>query len=180
MARQSVEKQILNKVAAWAAILVTVVLLVISGLAWWGASFAGNMVHDQLAAQKIFFPAEGSKGFDAATYPDLQKYAGQQVDNGDKARAYAEGYIGRHLKEAAGGKSYAEISSAAMANPKDAKLQAQKQLLFQGSTLQGLLLGDGYAFGTIAKIAATAAFVCLGLAVVSALFAVSKLKYLKG
>ncbi len=41
-------------------IMLTIVLLVAGGLLFWGYSFANNNVHDQLAAQRIFFPAKGS------------------------------------------------------------------------------------------------------------------------
>jgi hypothetical protein len=53
-----------------------------------------------------------------------------------------------------------------MKDPTNAKLQAQKATLFQGETLRGLLLGDGYAywtFGMLAKSAAVAAFVAAGV-----------------
>ena len=75
-----------------------------------------------------------------------------------------------HLSEIAGGKTYAEVSALAMQNPTDAKLQAQKATLFQGETLRGLLLGDGYSywtFGMLAKYAAIAAF--MGAAVMAVL-----------
>ncbi len=56
---------------------------------------------------------------DAALPDDLKEYAGQQVDNGEKAKAYAEKYLGRHLEEIGGGKSYAQVSTEQMANPDD-------------------------------------------------------------
>jgi hypothetical protein len=62
------------------------------------------------------------------------------------AKAYANDFIGHHLKNIAGGKTYAEVSSAAMADPTNADLQKQKTALFQGETLRGMLLGDGYGF----------------------------------
>jgi hypothetical protein len=55
-----------------------------------------------------------------------------------------------------------EVSEAAMADPTNEKLAAQKATLFQGETLRGMLLGTGYAFwtfGMIAKYVAIAAFV---------------------
>lgn len=144
----------------------TAVLLVIGGLAWHAASFAKTSVHNELAAQKIYFPPLGSPALDPAEFPDLQQYAGQQVDNGPKAKAYANGFIGRHLEKVAGGKTYSEVSSEALKDPTNATLQQQKQTLFQGETLRGLLLGDGYAywtFGQIAQYAAVAAFVGAGV-----------------
>lgn len=136
------------------------VLAVGGGLLMWGGTFASNMVHDQLSDQKISFPPKGSPGLDPATFPGLQQYGGQAVDNGPKAKAYANEFIGEHLKEAAGGKTYSEVSNLSRANPNDAKLSGQVETLFRGETLRGLLL---YAWGwsvvgRIATIVAFAAF----------------------
>jgi hypothetical protein len=155
------EKQLVERVFILLGTVAAVVLVIIGSLAWWAHSFSTNMVRDQLVSQKVYFPAQGSKGFSPEDYPDLQKYAGQQVDDGIKARAYAEGYIGKHLEKVAGGKTYSEVSALSMANPSDSKLQQQKATLFQGETLKALLLGDAYAFwmiGQIARYAALAAF----------------------
>jgi len=120
------------------------VLSVGSGLLFWGSGFAHDMVHNQLSQQKIVFPAKGSPSLDPATFPGLQRYAGQSVDNGPKAKAYANQFIAVHLKEIGGGKTYSEVSAASLANPKDAKLATETQTLFRGETLRGLLL---YAWG---------------------------------
>ena len=48
------------------------------------------MVHDQLAEQKIQFPPKGSPALDPKEFPGLQRYAGEGVDNGPKAKAYAD------------------------------------------------------------------------------------------
>src|SRR5437867_5235453 len=108
------------------------VLAVGGGLLTWGGSFATNMVHDQLADQRIYFPAKGAEGFDATTYPGLQQYAGEMVDNGPKAKAYANEFIAAHLRDVAGGKTYSEVSTLSRANPNDAKLAGQVQTLFRG------------------------------------------------
>lgn len=109
------------------------VLLFVVALAFGVSAFVHNTIHDQLVAQKIFFPAKGSPALTPKDFPDLQQYAGQQVDNGDKARAYAIGYIGRHLKAIANGQTYAQVSAKA---PTDPKLPS----LFQGETQRALLL----------------------------------------
>ena len=123
-----------------------------SGLLLWGSNFAHNMVHNQLTEQKIQFPPKGSPGLDPKEFPGLQRYAGQAVNNGPKAKAYADQFIAVHLKGIAGGKTYSEVSAASLADPKNTKLAGQVQTLFRGETLRGLLL---YAWGwsVVAEIA---------------------------
>jgi hypothetical protein len=78
-----------------------------------------------------------------------------------------------HLQEIGGGKSYAQLSSAAMALPKGSPqyvaAEAKVTTVFQGTTLRGLLL-EGYAFWQMGQIALFAAFACFALAVVMLLF----------
>lgn len=153
------QNQAVNKVFMYLSIVSAVLLFAFSGLALWAHGFAGNMVKSELAAQKIYFPEKGSPALDPTVYPDLQQYAGQLVDTPEEAKAYANGYIGRHLKKVAGGKVYAEVSAEAQKDPTNQELQKQKQSLFQGETLRGMLLTSGYGFGTIGKIAGIAAYV---------------------
>ena len=120
------------------------VLSIGSGLLFWGSGFAHNMVHKQLSEQKISFPAKGSPGLDPKEFPGLQRYAGQPVDNGAKAKAYADQFIRVHLKGVANGQTYSQVSAASLANPNDQKLAGEAQTLFRGETLRGLLL---YAWG---------------------------------
>ena len=120
------------------------VLSVGSGLLLWGSGFAHNMVHNQLSEQQIKFPPKGSPGLDPKEFPGLQRYAGQAVDSGPKAKAYADQFIKVHLKGVANGQTYAQVSALSQKNPGDAKLAAQVQTLFRGETLRGLLL---YAWG---------------------------------
>ena len=128
------------------------VLAVGGGLLLWGANFANNYVHTQLTEQKIVFPPKGSPALDPKTFPGLQRYAGQTVDNGPKAKAYADQFIKVHLQEAAGGKTYSEVSTLSRANPNDAKLADQVQTLFRGETLRGLLL-NVWGWATMGSIA---------------------------
>lgn len=125
-----------------------VALVVAGGLSLYGSSFTTKTVHDQLAAQKIYFPKDKASGL----YDDLKQYAGQPVDNGAKAKAYADKFIARHLKDTADGKTYAEVSAAARQNPQDQKLAAARQSLFMGETLRGLLL-NAWGWGLIGVIA---------------------------
>src|ERR1700730_12207727 len=125
-------------------VILAVILGVGSGLLFLGSHFGLNMVHSQLAAQNIFFPAKGSPALNPAEFPDLQRYAVQKVDNGPKAKAYANGFINRHLAAVAGGQTYSQVSTASQADPTNAKLTGQVATLFKGETLRGLLL---YAWG---------------------------------
>src|SRR6185312_16029420 len=113
----------------------------------------------QLSEQKIAFPPKGP-ALDPKEFPGLQRYAGQAVDNGPKAKAYADQFIKVHLSQVADGKTYSEVSEESRANPTDEKLSGQVQTLFRGETLRGLLL---YAWGwsvvgAIATYTAFAAF----------------------
>ncbi|MBI5906682.1 hypothetical protein HY857_01370 [Candidatus Saccharibacteria bacterium] len=147
----------------------TVMLLVIGSIAWWGYSFASSSVRDELTSQKIYFPPKGSPSLDPSEFPDLQKYAGQLVDNGPKAKAYANGFIGRHVEKVADGKTYAEVSTLALKDPSNQQLQQQKQTLFQGETLRGLLLSS-YVYWTFGMMAQYLAVVSLvGAAIMAVL-----------
>jgi hypothetical protein len=144
------------------------VLIVAGALLTWSALFINNQVHDNLAAQKITFPAASSDAIKAPEFAAMKQYAGQQLTTGDQAEVYADHFIANHLKEIAGGKTYSEVSAAAMADPNNAQLQGQVATLFKGETLRGLLL-NAYAFGkmgTIAGIAAVVAFVTAGVLLV--------------
>ncbi len=161
MARSNKSRKLVDKNLISIGTVMTVVLIVLGGLAWWAYSFTTSTVHDELAAQKITFPPKGSPALDPQEFPGLQKYAGQPVDNGPKAKAFANEYIAVHLKGIADGQTYAQVSAKALADPQNGQLQQQSNALFKGETLRGILLGDGYAFwtiGTIAKFAAIAAF----------------------
>ena len=153
-------------ILASGGLVVTVVLVVAGSLLMWGYHFANSNVHDQLAQQQIFFPAKGSPALASRDIgPYLNKYAGQQLLTGEQAKAYADHFIGVHVKSIAGGKTYAQVSSAAQADPTNAALKAQAQSLFQGQTLRGLLL-EAYAFwqmGQIALVAAICSFVLAGV-----------------
>jgi hypothetical protein len=142
-------------------IVLTVILGVGSGLLFYGSHFGLNMVHSQLSAQDISFPAKGSASLLPAEFPDLQRYAGQKVDTGPKAKAYANGFINRHLATSGGGQTYSQLSAASQADPNNAALTGQVATAFKGETLRGLLL---YAWGwsvvsTIALYAAIGALI---------------------
>jgi hypothetical protein len=166
----------LDKLISWGGLLLAVVLLVAGGLLTWASVFVGNQVHDQLAAQHITMPTSqtGLSDLPKQDQGALSKYAGQQLTTGPQARAYADHYIWVHMTEAAGGKTYSEISGQYLQQCSDPatassaacqKLGGLRQTLFMGDTLRGLLL-YGFAFATIGTIAGYAAIVAFAGAAV--------------
>ena len=162
-------RRIFDLLASGIGLVVVVVLVVAGALLMWGASFANSNVHDQLAEQQIVFPpaaafahAKPGTEITPSMIPSVSQYAGQQLLTGEQARVYADDFIAVHLSELPLDGVYAKLSTAARAQPNNAKLQALVQTSFQGTTLRGLLL-EAYAFsvfGTIAFWAGIAAF-CL-------------------
>ncbi|MDQ1705328.1 MAG: hypothetical protein QOF18_1694 [Frankiaceae bacterium] len=159
---------------ATGGLVLAIILVVAGGLLVWAHSFADTSVRTQLVQQKIDFPAKGSPSLKAD--PEITKYvtpyAGQQVVNGQQAAVFANHYIAVHMRGIAAGQTYSEVSGQYIAlqaqNPNDPKLAAlsgQRQALFMGETLRGMLL-NAYAFwklGQIAAIAAIASFITAGL-----------------
>ncbi len=173
------ERLAIDKVFILLGSAAALVLLVASAFAWYGYKFATNQVRTELAAQKIYFPEKGSPELNPEEYPTLQKYAGQMVDDGPKAKAYANDYIGHHLEKIAGGKTYSEISALSMADPTNQKLQQQKNTLFQGETLRGILLGTGYAYWTFGMIAFYAAIASLIGSIVMVVLVLLGIRHMK-
>jgi hypothetical protein len=159
-------RKTLDALLTTGGLVVAAVLLIAGGLLTYGHSFVHNEVKTQLAAQQIYFPAKGSAGLDVpAIEPYLSKYAGKQLLNGPEAKAFADHYIAVHLNEAGGGKTYAQLSTLAQADPTNTALAAQVATAFKGETLRGMLL-NAYAFdtmGELALIAAIVSFVGAGL-----------------
>lgn len=145
----------LTTVAAGAA----VGLIVAGALALVGGMYANDVVHDQLVPQRIFFPQKGEE-----LPANLSQYAGRQVDTGAEAKAFADDYIGLHLEGIGEGRSYSEVSGEFMKNPDDKELAQQRQTLFMGETLRGVLL-NAWGWGMVGTIATIAgiALIVIGL-----------------
>ncbi len=144
-------------------LVATVVLAVAGGLVMWGSTFAKNMVHDQLIDQKVTFPS--AEQLKAEGDSDLAKYGGQPVDTGAEAYAYSQ-YIKGHLQKVANGQTYSEVSAAYLKDTKNQTLAAQRQTLFMGETLRGLLL-SAYGWGLMGVIAFWSALGLLAAAAAS-------------
>ncbi len=157
------------------------VLLLIVGLVLTSnANFANSYVRDQLSRQQITFPDLGELTEEERQSPCLRRYAGQQLTTGEQAECYANDFIGLHLRAVADGQTFAELGEPEMRlraqvaqaeadNSPDlpqlreqlAQVSRQRQTLFQGETLRGLLLTSyGFSqFGVKAAQAATVAYI---------------------
>ncbi len=137
-----------------------------AGMLFWGGNFSQGMIQSQLSAQKITFPAANSPAITALPAADaaaMTVYAGQQLTTGAQAETYADHFIKVHLGEVAGGQTYAQVSTQALAQPNNAKLAGEVQTLFRGETLRGLLL-NAYGWWTVGAVATYAG---IGMAVAS-------------
>jgi hypothetical protein len=132
-------------------------MIVAGALALVGGAYDHKVVHDQLAPQKIFFAADAS-----ALPPDIRQYAGQQVDTASEAKVFADKYIAVHLQEVAGGKTYSQVSAQFLKDPTNAKLAEQRQTLFMGETLRGMLL-NAWGWGMVGTIATIAGVALIGI-----------------
>jgi hypothetical protein len=156
--------------------VMAVVLAVGGGLLLYAANFTNTTIHDQLVAQDISFPSADQLPV-AAFGETVNGYAGQAVTTGAQAKAYAD-MIAVHLTKVANGQTYSQVSDAWIAsNPndptkRDAALGAQRQTLFMGETLRGLLL-NVYAFSIFGTIALIGGWVALVGALMMAALAIA-------
>lgn len=168
------KRSIVDRLISTMGAVIAVGLLAASGALFYAHQFIHSQVYRQLSAEAITFPASNSAGLNAIPAADktiISKYAGQQLTTGAQAEAFADHYIAVHLKEISGGKTYAQLSTASLANPSDQKLAAETQTVFRGETLRGLLL-NAYAFDTMATVASYAAYGALVAGVVLLILAV--------
>jgi hypothetical protein len=160
-------------------------LLLIVGMVFTSnATFANDYVQQQLSQQNITFKPLDTLTPEEKAQPGLVKYAGQKLTTGKQAEVYANEFIGLHLRSTAGGKTYAELGTvqtdlrnqvsaaqaAGAANLADlqkqlAEVTAQRETVFKGETLRGLLLTSyGFSeFGVKAAQAATVAYTAAAL-----------------
>ena len=139
-------------------------LAVLTGIIHAAADYDHRNLADQLSAQKITMPtAAAIKGMDPADVAALTPYLGQPMTTGSQAEAYADHYIGVHLR--AMGATYSEASALARANPTNAKDAALVQTVFQGTMLRGSLL-QAWGWGQVGDYAALGSWVLAALSVV--------------
>ncbi len=147
-----------DALATTVGLVLAVILLAAGGLMLWGHSFVNSQVHNQLAAQKIVFPANNSPAIKAPEFAAMHQYAGQLMTTGAQAEVYADHFIANHLTEIAGGQTYAQLSGKALTQPKNLKLAGQVDAMFKGTALRGMLL-NAYAFWKMGELALYGAIV---------------------
>jgi hypothetical protein len=188
----TIRRRAVDTLLVGAGVVVSAVLLAAGGLLTWGNNFAEDYVGDELTAQQVYFPDQAALEEEGRT--DLVQYAGEQVTTGSEAEAYAS-YIDGHLAGIADGATYADLgptvreAEAAVTAAQDAgeneatvaelqatadELSGQRDSLFKGETLRGLLLST-FAWSTIGRIAGIAAVVAFVAAGVMLLLVVAGL-----
>jgi hypothetical protein len=152
-----------------AGIAVAAILLVAGGLLTWGSAYVHNTVQGQLSSQQIFFPpkaaftnAKAGTEITPSMIPSVSQYAGQQMLTGQQAEAYADHFIAVHLAEIGGGKTYSQLSTEAIAQPKNVALAGQVATVFKGTTLRSMLL-SAYGWWKVSQVMYIAALIAFGL-----------------
>jgi len=175
------------------AVVLAGLLLIVGIVMSANASFARTYVADQLGQQNITFKTADTLTDEEKASACLVANAGQKMTTGKQAECYANEFIGLHLKSTAGGQTYAElggvqaqlrakITTATQANdPALTDLQkqltdinAQRETVFKGETLRGLLL-TSYGFSVFGEKAAQAATVSYLAALLLALLGIAGL-----
>jgi hypothetical protein len=158
-----------SHLTAIAGFALAAILLAAGGLLLWGSAYTHNMVHNQLAAQKIYFPPQAAFAHPAAggeitpsMIPSVSQYAGQQLVTGQQAESYADNFIAVHIANMTGGKTYAQLSAAALANPGSTKLAGEVATVFKGETLRSMLL-NAFGWWKVSQITYIASLVAFGL-----------------
>jgi hypothetical protein len=162
-----------DKLLGWAGVSLGMILLAVGGLTLWGSTYLHNTVQGQLAAQQIYFPpaaafthAKAGTEITPSMIPSVSQYAGQQMLTGQQAEAYADHFIAVHITEMGGGKTYSQLSTESLAQPKNTALAATVNTVFKGETLRSMLL-NAYGWWKISQIAYIISLVMFGLGTVA-------------
>ena len=163
---RSLDRSLIDRLISWTGAVIAVAMVALGAAAIYGGSFALENVRDRLEPQNISF-GQASE-MTPAEKAEVGSFAGQKVDTGTEAEAYSR-YIGLHLTEIGGGKTYAELgrplfaleaqieeataageNTAAM-EEELAGLQGQRDTVFKGETLRAILL-NAYGWWMVGQI----------------------------
>ncbi|MEX0984647.1 MAG: hypothetical protein WD096_06310 [Actinomycetota bacterium] len=168
-----------DRLVSGAGALIAVALLALGAAAIYGGSFGQDNVRDRLEPEKVVFPP--FEAMSEAEQAELGGFAGQQVDTGSEAEAYAR-YIEGHLAFVNDGMTYAETSNAARAEgiseDEAAELQGKADTLFKGETLRAILL-NAYGWWTVSTIAVFAGYAMVALGVALGVFSMLGFRHAK-
>jgi hypothetical protein len=188
------KRRTLDLILSGGGLMVAVILVALAFAAGTQYAFATNYVKEELSAQKITFATADKLTEEEKTWKpgsvSLVTYAGQPLETGAQAEAYAKYYIAKHMDasaKAAGfdGATYAtlgtirtglsaDIAAAKAKGDTAAAADLQKKLdaatslrttMQTGETLRGLLL-TVYGFSVLGDMAGLASNLLYGLAAV--------------
>lgn len=179
----SMDRSLIDRLISWAGAVVALALVALGAAAIFGGSFALDNVRDRLEPQNISFGAASEMSPEEKA--EVGEFAGQKVDTGTEAEAYSR-YIGLHLTEIGGGKTYAELggplfaleaeiekaqaagTDTAVLEEELAGLRAQRDTVFKGETLRAILL-NAYGWWMVGQITFYAG---IGMVIVGLILAV--------
>jgi hypothetical protein len=192
----AVTRRRIDRLFIGAGVIAAAVLATAGGLLTWGSNFSSDYVKRELTSQQVFFPDAAALTAEGRT--DLVPYAGRQLVSGSDAQVYA-GYIDHHLEGIAAGQTYAQLGTperaaraavtaattagapaadVAALQAKAAAITGQRDTMFKGETLRGLLLTT-YAWDTIGRIGSIASVVSFVGAGLMALLVIMGLMHLR-
>ena len=164
------DRRLIDTLISWTGAVLALALIALGAAAVYGGSFALDNVRDRLEPQNISFsPVDQMTPEEKA---EVGSFAGQKVDTGTEAEAYSR-YIGLHLEEMAGGKTYADLGGVqfglqdqveAASGAEKKALEAElaevtglRDTLFKGETLKAILL-NAYGWWVVGQITFFAGF----------------------
>jgi len=152
--------------AVGVSLAVTGAVLLASG------AYTHNIIQDQLVAQQIRFPPADSFGMPADEYPGVQQYAGELVDDGPKAKAWANEFMTPHILELSDGVPYGVYSAAAFQDPEVNEADVISREMAIGEVQRGLLLSawGWWTIGSVMTVAGLVITVVGALALIAAAF----------
>jgi hypothetical protein len=182
--KQEMKRRTLDVLFSVGGIALAGLLLVLGLVMTSNANFSKSYVKDQLSQQNITFKTADTLTPEEASSACLVKYAGQPLTTGKQAECYANDFIGLHVKATGKGETYAtlgtpqsdlrtQVAAATTANDPAlpalekqlADVTAQRETLFKGETLRGLLLTSfGFSvLGVKGEQVATVAYIVAAL-----------------
>lgn len=184
------KRRTLDNMFSAGSLSLALLLLVLGLVMTSNASFAKNYVRDQLGQQRITFKTSDALTAEERKSDCLGKNAGLALTTGKQAECYANDFIGLHVKSVANGQTYADlgepqavlrasVAEAAESNDptlsdlqdKLTALTNQRETLFKGETLRGLLL-TSYGFSVFGVKGGQVAVVSYAVSALLALLAI--------